>query len=188
LFDSPDLDKESRMSQRPAGGFDFSKLSRGEQIVAIASLVYIIWAFMPTWYSCCTVTISGAGSQDVAGGGVNGFRGFMILAWILAVVALAEIVMRAFGNMNMNLPIARGQLHLIIAGIAVVCTLLGIIVKPSQGAFGASATANLSWGIFVGVIIALVWAYGAYMMYSSPETATAAPPVMPGDAGGGFTS
>ena len=177
------------MSQRPAGGFDFSRLSRGEQMVGIAALAYVIWTFVPTWYSCCTVTLAGAGSQTVSGGGVNGFRGFMILAWLLALVAIAEIVMRSMANTNMNLPIGRGQLHLIVAGIAALCTLLGIVIKPSEGGFGASATANLSWGIFVAVIIALVWGYGAYMMYSTPDTATTSPPpAMPGGAGGGFTS
>jgi hypothetical protein len=155
-------------------GFDMSKLSKGEKLVGGAAVAYIIWIFIPTWYSCCTV--EGVGDVPV-GGSFSGFRGFMILAWILALAAVAEIAMRKFANANFNLPMRRGQVHVILAGIALVCTLLGLVVKP--GSFGVSAT--LSWGIFVGILIAAVWAYGAYMMQSEPEAIApgSAPPAMP---------
>jgi len=167
------------MSQ--SSGFDMSKVPTGEKLVGGAAALYIIWVFIPTWYSCCNV--EGLGS--IGSAGVSGFRGFMILAWILAVVAGAEIALRLFGNVKMNLPIPRGQLHLIIAGVAVVCTLLGLVIKPS--AFTVSA--SISWGLFVGIILTLVWAYGAYMMYNAPESASmgdsmggSPPPPPPGPA------
>ena len=44
-----------------------------------------------TWYSCCDV--EGLGS--IGNAGVNGFRGFMILAWFLALAAVTSDYSRA---------------------------------------------------------------------------------------------
>jgi hypothetical protein len=165
-------------------GFDMNKLSNGEKLVGGAAIAYVIWTFIPSWYSCCDVE-----GVTVGAGGVNGFRGFMILAWILALVAIAEIVTRRFANMNLNLPVKTGQLHLIVGAVALVCTVLGLVVKPSAGGFGFSVSASLSWGIFVGIAIAAVWTYGAYMMYSQPaETVAGGGSVPPPPSPGGFTS
>ena len=165
------------MSQ--SSGFDMSKVPTGEKLVLGAAAIYIIWIFIPTWYSCCDV--EGLGS--IGNAGVNGFRGFMILAWFLALAAVAEIALRWFGNANINLPMRRGQLHVIVAAVALLCTLLGLVIKPS--AFTVSA--SISWGLFVGIVLAIVWAYGAYMMYNAPEEAStggtmggSAPPPPPG--------
>jgi len=148
-------------------GFDMSKIATSEKLVGGAALGYLIWVFIPTWYTCCDVEGFGA----VANEGVNGFRGFMILAWLVALATVAEIALKNFGTMNMKLPMARSQLHLIGGGIAVACTILGLLIKPS--AFTASA--SLSWGIFVGLIIAAVWAYGAFSMKGETDGASSSP-------------
>ena len=165
------------MSQ--SSGFDMSKVPTGEKLVLGAAAIYIIWIFIPTWYSCCDV--EGLGS--IGNAGVNGFRGFMILAWFLALAAVAEIALRRFGSQSFNLPMKRSQLHVIVAAVALLCTLLGLVIKPS--AFTVSA--SISWGLFVGIVLAIVWAYGAYMMYNAPEEASmggtmggSAPPPSPG--------
>lgn len=150
------------MSQ--SSGFDMAKVPTGEKLVLGAAAIYIIWIFFPTWYSCCDV--EGLGSIESAG--INGYRGLMILAWFLALAAVAEIALRWFGSMNMTMPMKRGQLHLILAGIALVCTLLGLFVKPSV----FTVSASVSWGLFIGIILTIVWTYGAYMMYNAPEGAS----------------
>jgi hypothetical protein len=58
----------------------------------------------------------------------------------------------------------RGQIHLIVAGAALVFTLIGLIARTTG--------LTLSWGIFVGLLLTFVWTYGAYMMYNAPEEAT----------------
>jgi hypothetical protein len=93
-------------------------------------------------------------------------RGVIIISWILAVLAILEVVANRLTSMNVNLPIARGQAHLGIAGLALLFTLLGLVAK------GTGYT--LGWGIFVGVVIAAVWTYGAYMMYSEPDSGASA--------------
>lgn len=143
------------MSQQ-GSSFDMSKMSSADKIVLGAAGVYFVWVFLPFWYSCCSI----AGfSADV--GSVNGFRGVLIIAWLLSIVAIAEIVTRMMGT-NINLPMTRGQVHLGAAGLALLFTLLGLIAKTTG--------LTLGFGIFVAVLIAGVWTYGAYMMYSQPET------------------
>ena len=143
------------MSQQ-GSGFDMSKLSSADKIVLGAAGLYFIWVFLPFWYSCCSI----AGfSADV--GSVNGFRGVLIIAWLMSVVALAEIIVTRIGGTNLNLPMTRGQIHLGAAGLALLFTLLGLVAKTTG--------LTLGFGIFVAVLIAAAWTYGAYMMYSQPE-------------------
>jgi hypothetical protein len=149
-------------------GVDFSKLTTPDKIVLGGAIAYFIWVFIPGWYSFEGVT-------------VNGFRFPMILAWLLAAVAVAELVLRRFMNSSINLPSKPGTVHLAIAGAALVLTLLGLLIRPSV----IVVTFGVSWALFVGIIIAAVWAYGAYMMYNEPESAMGEGPT---NAPGGFTT
>lgn len=159
------------MSQ--TSGFDMSKLSSADKIVLGGALAYVIWVFIPGWYSADAVIVSVT---------ANGFRFPMILAWLLAIAAVAELVVRKFTTTNVNLPWKAGMIHLALAGAALVLTLLGLLIKPTL--FG------ISWALFVGIVIAAVWAYGAYMMYSQPAEASMGgggavpPPPSPGGFSG----
>lgn len=151
-------------------GFDMSKLSTGEKVVAGAGVLYFIWSFIAVWYK---LDLGPFGELVGVGGNINGFRGFTLFASLLALLAVIEIVVRVFG---VNIEIPRGTVHLAAAGIATLFTLLGLFVKPAG--FG------ISWGIFVAIVLALAWLYGAYMLYSQPAGAASSPPSTGGDAGG----
>jgi hypothetical protein len=158
----------------PSSGFDMSKLSTGDKLVLGGAGAYFIWTFLPFWYKFDTADFGAPGLSD----SINGFRGATLFAWILAVLAIIEIVVSKIAGTTMNLPMKRGAIHLGVAGLALLLTLLGLATGPSF--YG------ISWGLFVAILIALVWAYGAYMMYSEP--ATTLPPPPPGTGTGGFTS
>jgi hypothetical protein len=139
------------------------KVTTGEKIVLGSAGLYFIWAFIPVWYKLNT--------------GINGLGGVTLIAWLLAIVAVAEIVLRSIMGMNFNLPAKPGLIHLAVAGLALLLTLLGFVSKPTG--FG------ISWGLIVALILALAWTYGAYMMYSAPDTTPMAPPA---DSQGGMMS
>jgi hypothetical protein len=166
--------ERSDMSQ--SSGFDFSKMSTADKIVGVSGLVYFIWSLLPFWY---TISVAGLGSDSV-----SGFRSFTLIAALLGLVAAAEVLIRNMGN-KLNLPIATGLLHLVIGGIALVCTLLGFVVRPGVPGFHY----GIGFGLIVGLVIAVAWAYGAYMMYSQPADAgsTGGGPMPPPPGGGGFT-
>jgi hypothetical protein len=148
------------MAQQESSGssFDLAKLGTADRIVLGAAAAYFVWIFLPFWYSCCEILGIG-----VDAGGVSGFRGVLIIPWLLAIVAIAEIVATKFLGTEIKLPMKRGQVHLVVAAAALVFTLLGLVAK--------STGLTLSWGIFVGLILAAIWTYGAYMLSSQPTSA-----------------
>jgi hypothetical protein len=145
-------------------GIDMSKVSTGEKIVLGGAGLFVIWTLLPVWYK-----------SDL--GSLGGFRSSVILAWLLAVIAIVEIVLRSMMGMKIDLPVRPGLLHLGIAGLAVLFTLIGVFSRPSG--YG------ISWGAVVAILVTLAWAYGAYIMYSEPETARMSPPA---DGQGNYTS
>jgi Na+-translocating ferredoxin:NAD+ oxidoreductase RnfA subunit len=148
---------------------DMSKLTTADKIVLGAAGFYFIWTFLPVWYKCCSLL-----GQSVDLGTVSGFRGVLIISWLLSIAAIAEIVLTKMMGTSLNLPMARGMIHLGIAAVAALFVLLGLVSK--------STGLTVSWGYFLGLLDAIAWAYGAYMMYSQPAEASvgdgglAAPP------------
>jgi len=136
--------------------FDMSKVSTADKIILGAAGAYFIWIFFPVWYSCCSLF-----GASVEAGSVSGFRGVLIISWILAILAVAEVVLSRMMGTELKIPGKRGQIHLALAGGALLFTLLGLVAKTTG--------LTLSWGIFVGLILAGVWAYGAYMLFSQPD-------------------
>jgi hypothetical protein len=144
-------------------GFDMSKVSTADKIILGGAIAFVIWTFVPVWYSCCS-----AFGVKLPGGGVSGFHTTIVISWLLAVLAVAEIVVSRLMGTELRLPVARGMLHLGLAALALLFTLIGLIAKPTA--------TSLSWGIFVAIALNLVWAYGAYMMYSEPMASPPPPP------------
>jgi hypothetical protein len=168
-----EFSKGDAMAQGASMSMD--KVTTGEKIVLGSAGLYFIWAFIPVWYKF-SIDLGPLGSFGVSTS-INGLRGVTFIAWLLAIVAIAEIVLRSIMGMNVNLPAKPGLIHLAVAGLALLLTLLGFIAKPTG--FG------ISWGLFVALIFAVAWTYGAYMMYSAPDTTPMAPPA---DSHGGRMS
>ena len=138
--------------------FDMSKVTTADKIILGGAGAYFIWIFLPFWYSCCSLF-----GATVDAGGVSGFRGVLIISWLLAILAIGEIVLSRIVGTELKIPAKRGLIHIALAGGALLFTLLGLVAK--------STGLTLSWGIFVGLILAGVWTYGAYMLFSQPEPA-----------------
>ena len=154
-------------------GFDMSKMSTANKIVGGGALAYLIWTFLPVWYKF-SIDLGPLGSV-VGSTSINGFRGVTLIAGLLALVALVGVVFTAMGT-EMKMSVQPGLVQLGLAGLGLILTLLGLVSKPTG--FG------ISWGYFVGLLLSLVWTYGAYMWYSEPGSS------MPtgGGEGSGFTS
>lgn len=152
-------------------GSDASRLTTADRIVLGGAGIFFVWSLIPVWYRCCSVL-----GLEVDVASVSGFRGVTAIASLLALVAAIEIVLREVANVRYSLPAKPGLIHVGVAILGLVFTALGLVSKP--------AGSSVSWGLFIGLLLALVWAYGAYMMYTEPE----APPTEPPSAGsGGFT-
>ena len=151
----------------PGPSFSMSNLSTADKIIIGSAGLYIIWAFFPVWYK---FSVS-AGIPGIPGfsASINGFRGVTLIAWLLALAAVVWALLPAFG-VRMQVSFKPAMVDLGLAGLATLLTLLGLVVKPTG--FG------ISFGIFVAVILALAWLYGAYMKFQQAP-ATTMPPFAP---------
>ena len=143
-------------------GFDLSKVSTADKIILGGTIAFVIWTFLPVWYSCCTAL-----GVTFASEGISGFHNTIVISWFLALLAIVEVVVTKVMGTELKMPVQRGMLHIGVAGLALLFTLLGLVAKPTG--------VTLSWGIFVGLALNLVWAYGAYMLYSEPASAPPPP-------------
>ncbi len=161
--------------QRP--GLDLSKLSSADKLILGGAGGYFIWSFLPFWYHF------GAGPISSNLGGWHGITLFPALLSLLALAWTGARVAGVTANVKVNFPIA--YIDLGLAGLAILFTLLGLVSKP--------AFYGISWGLFVAIILALVWGYGAWMRYQEPAASGGPPPAGPppppaSGGGGGFTA
>jgi hypothetical protein len=133
----------------PAFNLDLKRLTRNDQIVGGAAIVFLISLFLP-WFTV---------SDGVFSASVNGlWHGYMYIGLILAVAVLAYLVLRAgFGQLPFKLPLEHEQAMLAATAVIFVLTVLSFVFKPA-GASDAFATVSWGWsfGAFVGLIAAVV--------------------------------
>lgn len=153
-----------------SGGIDMSKLSTGDMITGIGALAYLLSTFIFSWYKVSIGVISGS---------ISGVRGLTYLALLAAIAALVEIGVRVFAG-NTLIPNYK-QVHMGLAIGALVITVLGLLIKPGGGLLESAV--GLSFGIFVSLILAAVWTFGAVTMKGESGTAPMTPPAPP--MGGG---
>jgi hypothetical protein len=166
--------------QRPS--FDMNRLSTGTKILAVAAIVFLIDSFLPWQHAggCGSVL----GQQFCASvsfsifGGSGSWAG--LLAFLLDLALIAWLAIRIF-NVNLNLNVPAGR---VTAGLAGGLLLFGLIKVIF------TITNHSGFGTYIGIILLIAIAYGAYMVYSEPATGTAGPaaPPPPPAGGGGFTS
>jgi hypothetical protein len=166
---------------RPQFNVNLGALGPADRIILGGAGAFFIWSFIPVWYK---FSVANASSS------ISAWHGITTFAAIIAVLALLWTGARLAGattNVRLNFPMA--YIDLTLAGLGLLFTLLGLFIRPSI----IVLTSGLQWGYFVGLVLAVVWAYGAYMRYQEVGTSTTAgrqPPTAPPSAppsGGGFT-
>jgi hypothetical protein len=161
------------MAQRPS--FDFAKLSTASKILLVGSGVYFINSFLPFWNRVCASAFGFPGG--CAGTGL--WHDWGILAGLLAIAILAmEVITILNVPISIGTPMLRNQIEAGMAGGVLLFTLLRIIVDRHF----------LSWGAWLGLILAIAIAYGGWMRWQEAQVGTVTPPPPPPSPGGGFTA
>jgi hypothetical protein len=140
------------MAQRPA--FDMTKLSSADKIIGGGAGIFFIWSILPIWYD----------------GSFTAWFGVTTIGGVASLISLLALLSEAMGGMMAAA--RRTSMHLVLAALAFLFTLIGAGDKPTG--FG------VKWGLWIALLWALIWGYGAYMKM---QEAGAAPP-----AEGGFTA
>lgn len=155
------------MEQRNSG-FDMSGMSTASKILLIAGVLFIVDLFLP-WNRVC-FPIIGCLS-------VSGFHGLGILNFLIALaIVVMEVLLLAGVNMQMGTTAQKMQIEAYLAFGLLLFTVIKILVDLTAIYLFA----------FIGLILALVVAYGGYMRWQESKVAPSAPPPAPG--GGGFTA
>jgi hypothetical protein len=135
-------------------GFDMSKMSTASKILLGGGVLYFIDLFLQWQRVCFSVaTISSCG-------GVNGIHGIGILNMliVLAIIGM-EIILLAGMNVDMGTPQMRSTVEAGLAGALLVFTLLKILVDNDF----------ISWPSYLGVVLAIVIAYGGWMRWQESK-------------------
>ena len=153
------------------GGFDMGAMSLADKLLLIGGVLLLIDIFMP-WQGIC---IGSFGCYNIkATGGSGGFFGILMLLGALALVAWE--VMGALGqSMDVGgLPPAKvsGFLGLGVAALGILKFLLAAFTIGR-------------WGAWLGLLLILVIAYGAFLKLKQSGVMPTTPPAAP--MGGGDT-
>ncbi|HJP65288.1 MAG TPA: hypothetical protein VKA30_03165 [Actinomycetota bacterium] len=146
------------MADRPA--FDTTKLRTADGILLIAGALYFIDSFLP-WNRLCIkfATVSACGSANL-------WHNVGILAALLAIAVIALAAVNLFSPSSMAVP------PMVMPALAAGILLFSILKIIIDNDF-------LSYGAWVGLVLAVVIAYGGYQKYAAAKGAPAAPAAPP---------
>jgi hypothetical protein len=163
------------MEQQPSGskGFDIAAMALATKIIMVSGIVLLVVSFLQ-WQRVCSPGFNIPGQGSVGGicfgasawGGSAGFAG-LLMGLLLIALLIFEGVQLA--NVNMNLPIASTKISSYLAfgvgGFAILKVLIVLTsaIKPSL----------FAW---VGLVLALVVAYGGFLHFKAAEPMTPPPP------------
>jgi hypothetical protein len=147
--------------QRP-GGFDMARMSTGQKVLLVVGILLFIILFLD-WQS---VDLGEFLGQDIGGVGASGFSGIGVIVAILVIAMIVwEGLLAAGVNINMGTTSPA-----LIGAIIAAATALFTIIK-----FLASLD-SVSWPAFIGLVLGLVIAYGAYLRFQESKVGGLPPP------------
>jgi hypothetical protein len=139
-----------------------ARASTAAKIILAAAILLLIDLFFP-WQG---VDLGEFGEAFGVSGNVSGFNGLGILVAILCIAVIAwEIMLMAGVNINMGTT-SPFLISAILAGVTAAFTIIAFLTKLSA----------IKWGAFIGLILALALAYGAYMRYTESRAGPPPPP------------
>jgi hypothetical protein len=139
-----------------------ARMSTGSKVLLITGLLLFIDLFLPWQRVCFDFGGFGGGCASV-----SGFSGLGILVAILLIALLVwEGLLVAGVNINMGTT-SPAMISAILAGATALFTIILFITRLSAVSFGA----------FIGLILALVLAYGAYVRFNESKVTTPPPAI-----------
>lgn len=146
------------MAQRP-GGMDMGRMSTGTKILTIGGILLFIDLFLP-WQGVGGVEAFGI---EVPGVNISGFSGLGVFVALLVLALIVWEALLAFG-VNIQMGTASPALiSAILGGAVAVFTIILFLTRLTA----------IKYGAFIGLILALVIAYGAYMRFQESKAGPA---------------
>lgn len=143
-----------------SSGFDMSKMSMGSRVLLGSGILLLIFSFF-AWQEVCVADVLCL-SENMWGGS-GGFFG-LLGGLVLIALIVWEGLQVAGTDVNVGQPASRISAYLGFA-VAALVLIKFIYAVTNEPAFGA----------FIGLILALGVAYGAWMRLQEPAAMPAAP-------------
>ena len=142
---------------------DLNKLSQGEKIAGVSSIVLFIFMFFD-WF---TVEVSGGNgifsASASAGGSAWDALDWIPIVLVVTIIAALGIVALRLTDSRYEPPVSGNAIVAILGGISFLLILYRIIDPPSAGSVpGLSIDVSPAFGIFVSLVAAAGIAYGGY--------------------------
>ena len=139
-----------------------NRVSTGSKILLIAGLLLLIDLFLP-WQGVDFGSVFGT---DLGSANVSGFSGLGVLVGILVIALLVwEGLLIAGVNINMG-STSPALISAILGGATALFTLIAFLTKLSA----------IKYGAFVGLVLGLALAYGAYVRFNESKVGGGAMP------------
>ena len=136
---------------------DLSKFSTAEKIVVVGAIIALISTFL-SWYGSPSITVLGYTTSigvSISLWSGHGFAAFLMLAG--AVVAAGLILLRVFEVFDIS---EQGAPEPLVVLIASIVTGLGAL-----WGFLATSGASREYGMWVGIVFAVIFIVGAVMKF-----------------------
>lgn len=134
-------------------------MSRSTQLLLGGSVLFLIDSFLP-WNRACVEGIVNVCAS------ANAWHRFGFLAGLLAI---AIIVLEVMAIMGTDVSMPKGTVALSLAGALLVSVILRILMDNEF----------ISWGAWVGLVLAIAVAYGGWLRYQEAPSTTAGPTAPP---------
>jgi hypothetical protein len=150
------------MSERPS--VSWSSLSTASKILLISGVLLFIDLFL-AWQKVCFLSVCGSAS---------GWHGWGILVGILLIVIIVmEVLTLASVPVNVGTTTMRNQVEAGLAGGVLLFTIIKFFVDNEFR----------KWPAWVGLLLAIIVAYGGWMRWQESKVTTPPP-----TTGGGYAS
>jgi Flp pilus assembly pilin Flp len=152
------------------------QFTNGDTAVGVGLIVSLIAVFLP-WYSasfsCSGSALCGSLNTSVSVGGLNDWPGWLF--FLAVIVGIALFVIRTFIP-TVNLPDLPQPDAIIFAIIGIFMAVMAVLwlLLHSGGASGPGYSVGPSFGLFVGLIAAIVVAVGGFLKRSDAQPVTRA--------------
>lgn len=140
-----------------SSGFDVSKLSMGSKVLGGSAILLLVFSFF-AWQKVCFLSICASASMWGGDGSIFGtLAGIGLIALIAWEVAG---VLGALDNLKLGQPASKigAYVGFAVAALAILKFIFALTQSPAFGAF-------------IGLILALGVAYGAWMRFQEPVPA-----------------
>jgi hypothetical protein len=150
--------------------------SNGDTAVGVGLIVSLIAVFLP-WYSVssnCNGVSAGCAAFNYSAsvGGLSYWTGWFFFLAVL--IGLGLFILRTFATQVAlpALPQSDAMLYTIVGVFMVVMALLWLLLGSGGVVSGPGFSAGPSFGLFIGIVAAIVVAAGGFLKRSDPQPTT----------------